>query len=138
MAFRSCANQLARRAITGPADPRRIFVIASFVMRNTVVRRHVAAPSAAMMTAIVRWSGTNVSPSTGWLRLAWVYRRHSCSLVLNSGWAHATPVPGFSFRLEAIIAAFIGVAARSQQRCAGTVLMPIIGGGLVIGGMATD
>lgn len=105
-----------------------LFVIFSFVMRNTVVGRHVYALGGNQPAA--KLSGVRDKRVTFMVFVNMGVLAALAGLVFAARLGSATPSAGLNFELEAIAAAFIGGASASGG--VGTVLGAIIGG-LVLG-----
>ncbi len=105
-----------------------LFVIFSFVMRNTVVGRHVYALGGNQPAA--KLSGVRDKRVTFLVFVNMGVLAALAGLVFAARLGSATPSAGLNFELEAIAAAFIGGASASGG--VGTVLGAIIGG-LVLG-----
>ncbi|MFI0779551.1 multiple monosaccharide ABC transporter permease [Streptomyces sp. NPDC021212] len=105
-----------------------LFVIFSFVMRNTVVGRHVYALGGNQSAA--KLSGVRDKRVTFMVFVNMGVLSALAGLVFAARLGSATPSAGLNFELEAIAAAFIGGASASGG--VGTVLGAIIGG-LVLG-----
>ncbi|GAA1669284.1 multiple monosaccharide ABC transporter permease [Streptomyces yatensis] len=105
-----------------------LFVIFSFVMRNTVVGRHVYALGGNQPAA--KLSGVRDKRVTFLVFVNMGVLSALAGLVFAARLGSATPSAGLNFELEAIAAAFIGGASASGG--VGTVLGAIIGG-LVLG-----
>ncbi|MGR3938119.1 multiple monosaccharide ABC transporter permease [Streptomyces sp. BRA346] len=105
-----------------------LFVIFSFVMRNTVVGRHVYALGGNQSAA--KLSGVRDKRVTFMVFVNMGVLSALAGLVFAARLGAATPSAGLNFELEAIAAAFIGGASASGG--VGTVLGAIIGG-LVLG-----
>ncbi|MFG2577823.1 multiple monosaccharide ABC transporter permease [Streptomyces malaysiensis] len=105
-----------------------LFVLFSFVMRNTVVGRHVYALGGNQPAA--KLSGVRDKRVTFMVFVNMGVLAALAGLVFAARLGSATPSAGLNFELEAIAAAFIGGASASGG--VGTVLGAIIGG-LVLG-----
>lgn len=105
-----------------------LLVIFSFVMRNTVVGRHVYALGGNQPAA--KLSGVRDKRVTFMVFVNMGLLAALAGLVFTARLGSATPSAGLNFELEAIAAAFIGGASASGG--VGTVLGAIIGG-LVLG-----
>ncbi|GAA2323902.1 MULTISPECIES: multiple monosaccharide ABC transporter permease [Streptomyces] len=105
-----------------------LFVLFSFVMRNTVVGRHVYALGGNQPAA--KLSGVRDKRVTFLVFVNMGVLAALAGLVFAARLGSATPSAGLNFELEAIAAAFIGGASASGG--VGTVLGAIIGG-LVLG-----
>ncbi|MBI0376932.1 multiple monosaccharide ABC transporter permease [Streptomyces asiaticus] len=105
-----------------------LFVVFSFVMRNTVVGRHVYALGGNQPAA--KLSGVRDKRVTFLVFVNMGVLAALAGLVFAARLGSATPSAGLNFELEAIAAAFIGGASASGG--VGTVLGAIIGG-LVLG-----
>ncbi|WP_063735001.1 multiple monosaccharide ABC transporter permease [Streptomyces sp. RTd22] len=105
-----------------------LFVIFSFVMRNTVIGRHVYALGGNQPAA--KLSGVRDKRVTFLVFVNMGLLSALAGLVFAARLGSATPSAGLNFELEAIAAAFIGGASASGG--VGTVLGAIIGG-LVLG-----
>ncbi|MER8155571.1 multiple monosaccharide ABC transporter permease [Streptomyces sp. NPDC094472] len=105
-----------------------LFVLFSFVMRNTVVGRHVYALGGNQPAA--KLSGVRDKRVTFMVFVNMGVLSALAGLVFAARLGSATPSAGLNFELEAIAAAFIGGASASGG--VGTVLGAIIGG-LVLG-----
>ncbi|MEU4896693.1 multiple monosaccharide ABC transporter permease [Streptomyces sp. NPDC044780] len=105
-----------------------LFVLFSFVMRNTVVGRHVYALGGNQPAA--KLSGVRDKRITFMVFVNMGVLAALAGLVFAARLGSATPSAGLNFELEAIAAAFIGGASASGG--VGTVLGAIIGG-LVLG-----
>ncbi|AEM86908.1 multiple monosaccharide ABC transporter permease [Streptomyces violaceusniger] len=105
-----------------------LFVIFSFVMRNTVIGRHVYALGGNQPAA--KLSGVRDKRVTFLVFVNMGVLAALAGLVFAARLGAATPSAGLNFELEAIAAAFIGGASASGG--VGTVLGAIIGG-LVLG-----
>ncbi|MEE4596635.1 multiple monosaccharide ABC transporter permease [Streptomyces sp. DSM 41524] len=105
-----------------------LFVIFSFVMRNTVIGRHVYALGGNQPAA--KLSGVRDKRVTFLVFVNMGVLAALAGLVFAARLGSATPSAGLNFELEAIAAAFIGGASASGG--VGTVLGAIIGG-LVLG-----
>ncbi|QLH21526.1 multiple monosaccharide ABC transporter permease [Streptomyces sp. Rer75] len=105
-----------------------LFVIFSFVMRNTVIGRHVYALGGNQPAA--KLSGVRDKRVTFLVFVNMGLLSALAGMVFAARLGSATPSAGLNFELEAIAAAFIGGASASGG--VGTVLGAIIGG-LVLG-----
>ncbi|MGW3569469.1 multiple monosaccharide ABC transporter permease [Streptomyces sp. NPDC000941] len=105
-----------------------LMVIFTFVMRNTVVGRHVYALGGNQPAA--KLSGVRDKRVTFMVFVNMGLLAALAGLVFTARLGSATPSAGLNFELEAIAAAFIGGASASGG--VGTVLGAIIGG-LVLG-----
>ncbi|GHJ28667.1 MULTISPECIES: multiple monosaccharide ABC transporter permease [Streptomyces] len=105
-----------------------LFVLFSFVMRNTVIGRHVYALGGNQPAA--KLSGVRDKRVTFMVFVNMGVLAALAGLVFAARLGSATPSAGLNFELEAIAAAFIGGASASGG--VGTVLGAIIGG-LVLG-----
>jgi putative multiple sugar transport system permease protein len=105
-----------------------LLVVFSFVMRNTVVGRHVYALGGNQPAA--KLSGVRDKRVTFMVFVNMGLLAALAGLVFTARLGSATPSAGLNFELEAIAAAFIGGASASGG--VGTVLGAIIGG-LVLG-----
>ncbi|MEU5641748.1 multiple monosaccharide ABC transporter permease [Streptomyces milbemycinicus] len=105
-----------------------LMVIFAFVMRNTVVGRHVYALGGNQPAA--KLSGVRDKRVTFMVFVNMGLLAALAGLVFTARLGSATPSAGLNFELEAIAAAFIGGASASGG--VGTVLGAIIGG-LVLG-----
>ena len=105
-----------------------LLVIFSFVMRNTVIGRHVYALGGNQPAA--KLSGVRDKRVTFMVFVNMGLLAALAGLVFTARLGSATPSAGLNFELEAIAAAFIGGASASGG--VGTVLGAIIGG-LVLG-----
>ncbi|MET8180414.1 multiple monosaccharide ABC transporter permease [Streptomyces sp. NPDC005336] len=105
-----------------------LFVAFSFVMRNTVIGRHVYALGGNQPAA--KLSGVRDKRVTFLVFVNMGVLAALAGLVFAARLNAATPSAGLNFELEAIAAAFIGGASASGG--VGTVLGAIIGG-LVLG-----
>ncbi|MGO4752536.1 sugar ABC transporter permease, partial [Streptomyces sp. 2MCAF27] len=105
-----------------------LMVIFTFVMRNTVIGRHVYALGGNQPAA--KLSGVRDKRVTFMVFVNMGLLAALAGLVFTARLGSATPSAGLNFELEAIAAAFIGGASASGG--VGTVLGAIIGG-LVLG-----